>query len=207
MRQALSRSYNIPAVDALSRAGIGNVLRNAHKLGINDLDKGLQYYGLALTLGGGEVKLLDMAYVYSVFANGGSMIGSPRPASMKRPGYRDLDPVSILRVEDVKGNILYDYKPATNPNLLGPTSHQLTYLLTSVLSDPIHGRPPSAIRACLISPTAGSPPSKPARPTTTKTTGRWATRWITSWAYGWAHRQSPHEPHGDGSYGRCAHLA
>jgi membrane peptidoglycan carboxypeptidase len=135
MRQALARSYNIPAVDALSRAGIGNVLRLAHKMGINDLDKGLQYYGLALTLGGGEVKLLDMTYVYSVIANGGSMIGVPRPASQKRPGYRDLDPVAILRVEDSKGNILYDYQPATNPNLLGSNSKQLTYLMTSILSD------------------------------------------------------------------------
>ena len=136
MRQALSRSYNIPAVDALNRAGIGNVIRLAHKMGINDLDKGLQYYGLALTLGGGEVKLLDMTYVYSVIANGGSMIGAPRPASQKRPGYRDLDPVAILRVEDSKGTVLYDYQPATNPNLLGPNSKQLTYLMTSMLSDP-----------------------------------------------------------------------
>jgi membrane peptidoglycan carboxypeptidase len=135
MRQTLSRSYNIPAVDALNRAGIGNVLRVSHKLGINDLDKGLQYYGLALTLGGGEVKLLDMTYVYSVFANGGTMVGAPRPANLKRPGYRELDPVSILRVEDAKGRILYDFKPASNPNLLGPNSRQLTYQITSILSD------------------------------------------------------------------------
>lgn len=136
LRQALARSYNIPAVEALNRAGIGNVLRTSHKLGITDLDQGLQYYGLALTLGGGEVKLLDMTYVYSVFANGGSMIGVPRSASLKRPGYRDLDPVSILRVEDAKGNILYDYKPAVNPNLLGAQSRQLSYLITNILSDP-----------------------------------------------------------------------
>ena len=135
MRISLSRSYNIPAVDALQRAGIGNVLRMAHKLGINDLNKGLQYYGLALTLGGGEVKLLDMTYVYSVIANGGTMVGAARPADLKRPGYRELDPVSILRVEDPKGRILYDYKPASNPNLLGPTSRQLAYQITSILSD------------------------------------------------------------------------
>ena len=136
MRQALSRSYNIPAVLALQSAGIGNVIRLAHKMGINDLDKGLQYYGLALTLGGGEVKLLDMTYLYSTIANGGSMIGAPRPANMKRPGYRDLDPVSILRIENAKGEILYDFQPAVNPNLLGPNSKTLTYLMTSMLSDP-----------------------------------------------------------------------
>ena len=96
MRQALARSYNIPAVDALNQAGIGNVLRLSHKLGITDLNKGLEFYGLALTLGGGEVKLLDLTYVYNVFANGGSMVGTPRPASQRKAGSRELDPVAIL---------------------------------------------------------------------------------------------------------------
>lgn len=135
MRESLARSYNIPAVDAMQRAGIGNVIRLSHKLGITDLDRGLEFYGLALALGGGEVKLLDMAYVYSTFANGGSMIGVPRPALQRKAGFRDLDPAVILRVEDAKGNELYAYKPAVNPRLLGPKSEQLTYLVTSMLSD------------------------------------------------------------------------
>jgi membrane peptidoglycan carboxypeptidase len=135
LRDALANSYNIPAVDALNRAGIGNVIRMAHKLGITDLDRGLQFYGLALTLGGGEVKLLDLAYAYASIANGGTMIGAPRPASQKKYGLRDLDPVAILRVEDGTGKVLYDYKPAFNPNLLGPDSERLTYLLKSVMSD------------------------------------------------------------------------
>ncbi|MFC1466831.1 MAG: penicillin-binding protein [Candidatus Brachytrichaceae bacterium NZ_4S206] len=136
MRQALARSYNIPAVDALNRAGIGSVIRLAHRLGITDLDRGLNFYGLALTLGGGEVKLLDLTYAYATIANGGSMIGAPRPASQKKFGYRDLDPVAILRVEDSKGKVLYEYRPAINPNLLGPDSERLTYLLKSIMSDP-----------------------------------------------------------------------
>jgi membrane carboxypeptidase/penicillin-binding protein PbpC len=136
MRQALSRSYNIPAVEALRRAGIGNVIRLAHKLGINDLDQGLQFYGLSLTLGGGEVKLLDLTYLYATLANGGSMVGAPRPASQKRPGYRDLDPAAILRVEDAQGRVLYEYRPAVNPNLLGPSSRELTHLIASMLNDP-----------------------------------------------------------------------
>ena len=44
--------------------------------------------------------------------------------------------MAILRVEDAKGNVLYDYKPARIPNLLGPNSKQLTYLVTSMLIDP-----------------------------------------------------------------------
>lgn len=136
MRQALSRSYNIPAVDALNQAGIGNVIRLSHKLGITDLDKGLEFYGLALTLGGGEVRLLDLTYVYNTFANGGTMVGAPRPASQRKAGMRDLDPVSILRVEDAKGKVLYEHTPARKPDLLGPNSKQLTYVLADMLSDP-----------------------------------------------------------------------
>lgn len=136
MRVALSRSYNIPAVDALNQAGIGNVIRMSHKLGINDLDKGLEFYGLALTLGGGEVRLLDLTYVYDTFANGGTMVGTPRPASQRKSGYRELDPVVILRVEDAKGKVLYAHTPARKPDLLGPNSKQLTYVLSDILSDP-----------------------------------------------------------------------
>jgi membrane peptidoglycan carboxypeptidase len=135
MREALARSYNIPAVDALNRAGIGNVIRLAHRLGITDLDRGLQYYGLALTLGGGEVKLLDQTYAYATIANDGTMVGAARPASQKKSGMRDLDPVVVRRVEDSKGKILYDYVPAVNPNLLGPDSAKYTYMLKSIMTD------------------------------------------------------------------------
>ena len=135
MREALARSYNIPAVDALNRAGLGNVIRLAHLLGITDLDRGLQNYGLALTLGGGEVKLLDLTYVYATIANGATMIGVPRPLAQRRAGFRELDPAAILKVVDRNGRVLYEYQPATKPDLLGPKSKQLTYLLTSILSD------------------------------------------------------------------------
>jgi len=135
LRDALARSYNIPAVEALERAGIGNVIRLAHKLGITDLDRGLQYYGLALTLGGGEVKLLDMTYAYATMANGATMIGVPRPKDLKKSGFRDLDPAVILSISDAQGRLIYQYVPARNPNLLGPNSAQLTYMLADIMSD------------------------------------------------------------------------
>jgi len=135
MRQALARSYNIPAVDALSRAGIGNVIRLSQRLGITDLDRGLGFYGLALTLGGGEVKLLDHTFAFATLANDATMIGAPRPAPQKKFGFRDLDPVAITRVDDSKGQTLYEYKPAVNPNLLGPDSAKYVYMLKSILSD------------------------------------------------------------------------
>ena len=132
MRTALACSYNIPAVAALQLAGVDNVLRTAHRMGINTLDRGLDYYGLSLTLGGGEVRLLDMVYAFSVFANGGRMYGAPVPEDRLRAGYRELDPVTILRVEDRDGNVLYEYEQPESRDILSP---QLAYLMNSIISD------------------------------------------------------------------------
>ncbi|HOC21617.1 MAG TPA: transglycosylase domain-containing protein [Anaerolineae bacterium] len=132
LRDALARSLNIPAVEAMSIAGIDNVLRTAHRMGINTLDKGLQYYGLSLTLGGGEVHLIDMVYAFSVFDNNGVMYGEPVPAEKQRPGFRELDPVAILRVEDRNGNVLYSYNQPEAQQILEP---RLAYLITDILAD------------------------------------------------------------------------
>lgn len=132
LRLALARSYNIPAVAAMEIAGIDNVIRMAHRMGINTLDRGLDYYGLSLTLGGGEVHLLDMTYAFSVFANNGRMYGAPMPAEEIRSGFRQLNPVTILRVEDREGNILYQYDEPASDEIL---SSQLAYLMNDILSD------------------------------------------------------------------------
>jgi penicillin-binding protein 1C len=138
-RTALARSYNIPAVKVLDMVGVGNVIRTAHAMGINTLGQDLDYYGLSLTLGGGEVWLLDMAYAYSVFANGGVMMG--QPTKLARPGYRELDPVSILRVEDATGKLVYQYEKPEVRNVVLADGRELSpqeaYLLTDVLSDNI----------------------------------------------------------------------
>jgi hypothetical protein len=96
LRNALANSYNIPAVWVLSEAGVKNVVATAHRMGITTLNA--DYYGLALTLGGGEVKLIDMAYAFSVFANGGTMYGVPIAQDRQELGYRELNPTAILRV-------------------------------------------------------------------------------------------------------------
>ena len=132
MRLALARSYNIPAVDALHLAGVDNVIRTAHSMGINTLNRGLDYYGLSLTLGGGEVHLLDMVYAFGVFANGGRMHGEPVPVDRQRAGFRELDPVAILAVYDRDGNLLYEYDQPESRDILSP---QLAYLMNSILSD------------------------------------------------------------------------
>jgi penicillin-binding protein 1C len=136
-RQALAQSRNIPAVKVLDMVGVGNVIRTAHAMGINTLNQDLDYYGLSLTLGGGEVWLLDMAYAYSVFANGGVMLG--QPTDNPRPGFRQLDPVAILRVEDSAGNVLWEYKQPEARNVVLADGRELSpqeaYLITNILSD------------------------------------------------------------------------
>ncbi len=132
MRVALQRSYNLPAVKTMGLVGVDSVIRTAHRMGINSLDQLSNYYGLALTLGGGEVTLLDMTYAYSVIANNGLMAGTLVPPERQRPGYRILDPVTILRVEDRSGNVLYQYDQPQTQAILSP---QLAYLAQHVMSD------------------------------------------------------------------------
>lgn len=98
MRQALANSLNIPAVQMLKYNGLEAMIATASAMGITtfqDPDR----YGLSLTLGGGEVTMLDMATAFGVFAN---------------QGYRiDLHP--ILKVTDRNGKVLEEYKPPVSP--------------------------------------------------------------------------------------------
>ena len=134
LRTALSRSYNIPAVEAMSLAGIDEVIRTAHAMGIETLDRGLDYYGLSLTLGGGEVHLLDMVYAFSVFANGGNMYGVEKPDGQVRFGFRELDPVVIKRIEDRDGTVIWEFNEESlaSREVLEP---RLAYLMNDILSD------------------------------------------------------------------------
>ncbi|MEP7359119.1 MAG: transglycosylase domain-containing protein, partial [Anaerolineales bacterium] len=130
LRVALARSYNIPAVQVINQVGIDNVIRLSHRMGIESLDTG--QFGLALTLGGGEVTLLDHTYAFSVLANMGVMAGQPVLPQAQRPGYRILDPVAILRVTDRNGQVLYQLDSAHTQAILSP---DLAYLMNNVLSD------------------------------------------------------------------------
>ena len=74
VRDALANSFNIPAVKALQFAGVDATIKTAHDLGIKGLNRGSGWYGLSMTLGGGEVTLLDMTNAYSTFANYGNEV-------------------------------------------------------------------------------------------------------------------------------------
>jgi len=123
VRLALANSFNIPAVKALEFVGIyddpntpekDGMIGMAERLGITSLTR--NDYGLSLTLGGGDVSLLDMTSAYSVLANGGQR----------------MPPVAILKITDFAGNIIYEYQPQAGEQVIRA---EHAYLISSILSD------------------------------------------------------------------------
>lgn len=123
VRTALANSYNIPAVKTLDFVGIYDdpdtekeegLIPFAQRLGISTLTR--NDYGLALTLGGGDVTLLDLTGVYATFANGG----------------RQVPPVAITRIEDYQGNLIYEYKQPAGEQVIRA---EHAFLISSILSD------------------------------------------------------------------------
>ena len=123
VRTALANSYNIPAVKTLDFIGIYDdpetdalegMIPFAQRLGISTFTR--NDYGLALTLGGGEVTLLDLTNFYATLANGGRLI----------------PPVAITRIEDFKGDLVYEYQPTFGEQVVRA---EHAFLISSILSD------------------------------------------------------------------------
>jgi membrane peptidoglycan carboxypeptidase len=135
VRDALANSYNVPPVQMANLIGLGPIIRTAHRLGINSLTQ-VSDYGLALALGSGEASLLDMTYAYNVFNMNGTMVGMPVHKDEGAPGFRTLNPVAILRIEDADGRVLWEYGTATSTFqkrlVLEPA---LAYIMTDMLAD------------------------------------------------------------------------
>ncbi len=138
LRNALARSYNIPAIRVMQQVGVADALRTAHTMGINGLDRGLNYYGLNLVLGGGEVALLDHTYAYSIMANGGVMIGEPVLPSQLRDGFRKLNPVSVLQIRDTNGEVIKAYQ---DPQAERIVAAEVAYVMADIMSDDVARSP------------------------------------------------------------------
>jgi 1A family penicillin-binding protein len=80
LRSALAESRNVPAVKVLASYGVDKMIEEGQKLGITTWDNP-ERFGLSLTLGGGEIKLLDLARVYATLANYGAR---PELAAIKK---------------------------------------------------------------------------------------------------------------------------
>ena len=96
-RTALANSLNLPAVKALKFAGLQNTIDLLHRTGIKGLQNGKDYYGLSLTLGGGEVTPLDLTTAYNTLASGG----------------RYYPPVAVLKIVNSRDEVLEEYTPPT----------------------------------------------------------------------------------------------
>ncbi|KKR70517.1 MAG: Penicillin-binding protein, 1A family [Candidatus Nomurabacteria bacterium GW2011_GWB1_40_7] len=131
LRDALAQSINIPAVKLFYLAGLSDSLKTAENMGISTL-KDIGRYGLTLVIGGGEVSLLDMTSAYGVFANNG----------IKNPY------TGILKVEDLKGKVLEEFRP--KPQEVLPKNTAL--IISDILSDEEARQPTFGIHSALYVP-------------------------------------------------------
>jgi 1A family penicillin-binding protein len=115
LRRALANSLNIPALKVLQFAGIHDTIQTAHDMGVTSLNEENRY-GLSLVLGGGEVRPIDMATVYSTFANNGTKV----------------EPRAILEVTDRHGQDITKHTDTKPKAVLDP---RIAYMLTNILSD------------------------------------------------------------------------
>jgi penicillin-binding protein 1C len=123
VRSALANSYNIPAVKALEFVGIYDdpntsveegMISFARRLGITSLTR--NDYGLSLTLGGGEVSLMELTSAFATFANEGRM----------------MPKVAISKIVDHTGNVVYEYEPPIGSQVVR-VEH--AYLVSDILAD------------------------------------------------------------------------
>jgi len=150
IRQALAGSLNIPAVKVLYLTGIDTVLETAQKLGYTTLNDRSRF-GLALVLGGAEVKLLEHVHAFTVFANEGETV--PYTA--------------ILEIKDAQGKSIEKFSDPEKTRVL---EQQPIRQLIDVMSD-------NNARSYIFG--ANNPLTLPDRPVAAKTgtTNDWHDGW------------------------------
>ncbi len=117
VRQALANSYNVPAVVLARELGPEALLRAYRQAGLTTLTQPAAHYGVGLTLGNGEVRLLDLARAYAGLGRGGL-----------RPSVR-----AVEWVRSAGGDTLRVPIAPAEPTGISPA---VAYLLTDILSDP-----------------------------------------------------------------------
>ncbi|MDQ3008596.1 MAG: PBP1A family penicillin-binding protein [bacterium] len=138
LRESLASSYNIPAVKLLATIGINNLIDKGQELGISTWTDRSRF-GLSLTLGGGEVRMLDLASMYGTFANDGYTI----------------PPTPFLEIKDNAGKVLYKNTCALegkNCETRKTVDSRAAYQITSILSDNVARAPAFGSRSVLDIP-------------------------------------------------------
>jgi membrane peptidoglycan carboxypeptidase len=115
-RFSLGNSYNIPAVRVLALNGLEEFITFAKNMGITTFNDPSQY-GLSLTLGGGEIRPVDMAVAFSTLANQG----------VKKP----LN--TFIKITDWKGKVLFEREAEVEgERVLDPGP---AYIISHILED------------------------------------------------------------------------
>lgn len=130
LRSALAQSRNIPAVKILASYGVDKMIEEGRRLGVTTWNDPSQY-GLSLTLGGGGVKGMDLAKVYSTIANNGNR----------------SEFMPILQVKDYKGRILEKNVPQGEIGALDP---RVAYSLIDILKDNAARAPEFGFNSALV---------------------------------------------------------
>lgn len=142
LREALATSSNVSAVRLLDAIGVPALLDMAARLGIRSLGDaaGAGRYGLALTLGGGELTPLELTAAYAAFANGGVRVtpyavlaiaeAQGHPLIDERPRIKH-EPSSQGRDSDAPLSLIFRPSSKREPAL----SPQAAYLISDILSD------------------------------------------------------------------------
>lgn len=115
IRTALGSSYNIPAVKMLSVVGVPEMINTAKDLGITTF-KDPNNYGLSLTLGGGDVTMIDMMSAYGTFSQSG-----------KKHNIK-----GVLKITDSSGKIVEDNSNDEGQQVLQPS---IAFLISDILAD------------------------------------------------------------------------
>ncbi len=115
LRYALANSYNVPAVKVLNTLGVANFIDQATKMGIGTWSDDSSRYGLSLTLGGGEVTMLDMAQAYGVLAN---------------YGYK-IPPTYYLKIDNNNGDDPKEFHPFR----IREIDEGIAFIVSDILSD------------------------------------------------------------------------
>jgi membrane carboxypeptidase/penicillin-binding protein len=141
VRFALGNSFNIPAVKALVINGLEEFVASASAFGFSTF-KDPKDYGPSITLGGGEVTMLDLATGFSVLANAGQKTTlNPILQIQNREGkvieQAPLREISAEEAEELKsyqkvtiGDQHYLTETASNTRVIAPgTAYIVSHLL------------------------------------------------------------------------------
>lgn len=119
IRYALANSLNIPMVKLMAQYGLKDFLNTVQEYGIDSLaptDANIQRLGLSVSLGGGDIRMTELAKAYLTLARGGTKI----------------DMSAIIEIRDNAGKVIYKRPEATIKRVM---SKEASFIVSHILSD------------------------------------------------------------------------